>query len=46
VALVRQNWDLALKAIPLLSCKLGTHMNQIDPFTSKMARERPAPQCR
>jgi CRP/FNR family transcriptional regulator len=38
--LIRRNSDLALKIIQLLSNELGTHMDELDQFTFKTARER------
>lgn len=40
LALVRQNGDLAIKLIQLLSNELGVNMDQLDRFTFKTARER------
>lgn len=40
LALIRHNSDLALKVIQLLSNELGMHMDQLDQFTFKTARER------
>lgn len=40
LALIRRNPELALKVIQLLSSELGTHMDQLDQFTFKTARER------
>ncbi len=38
--LIRRNSTLALKVIQLLSNELGMHMDQLDQFTFKTARER------
>lgn len=40
LALIRRNPDLALKVIQLLSSEVGMHMDQLDEFTFKTARER------
>jgi len=40
LSLIRRNPQLAIKLIQLLSCELGTHMDQLDQFTFKTARER------
>jgi CRP/FNR family transcriptional regulator len=40
LALIRHNPELALKVIQLLSSELGMHMDQLDQFTFKTARER------
>lgn len=40
LALIRRNPALALKVIELLSSELGMHMDQLDQFTFKTARER------
>ena len=40
LALIRHNNDLALKVIQLLSNEVGMHMDQLDQFTFKTARER------
>ncbi|MEW6544867.1 MAG: Crp/Fnr family transcriptional regulator [Nitrospirota bacterium] len=40
LALVRRHSDLALRLIQLLSRELGMHINQLDQFTFKLARER------
>lgn len=38
--LIERNPQLAIKLIQLLSCELGMHMDQLDQFTFKTARER------
>jgi CRP/FNR family transcriptional regulator len=38
--LIQHNPQLAIKLIKLLSCELGMHMDQLDQFTFKTARER------
>jgi CRP-like cAMP-binding protein len=38
--LIRRGPDLALKLIQLLSSELGMHMDQLDQYTFKTARER------
>nr|MBI3613297.1 Crp/Fnr family transcriptional regulator [Nitrospirota bacterium] len=40
LGLVQRNPQLAIKLIQLLSCELGMHMDQLDQFTFKTARER------
>lgn len=40
MALIRSNPSLAIRLIQLLSCELGMHMDQLDQFTFKTARER------
>lgn len=40
LAVVRRNPDLALRLIQLLSSELGMHMDQLDQFTFKTARQR------
>lgn len=40
LALIRRNGDLALKVIQLLSNELDMHMDQLDEFTFKTARQR------
>lgn len=40
LGLIRRNPELALKVIQLLSSELGMHMDQLDQFTFKTARER------
>ncbi len=40
LSLIRRNPQLAIKLIQLLSCALGMHMDQLDQFTFKTARER------
>ncbi len=40
MTMVRRNSDLALKLIELLSSELGVHLDQLDSFTFKTARER------
>ncbi|MBI5410871.1 MAG: Crp/Fnr family transcriptional regulator [Nitrospirae bacterium] len=40
LALIRRDSNLALKLIQLLSCELGMHMDQLDQFTFKTARQR------
>lgn len=40
LALVRRNPDLAIKLIQLLSGELGVHLDHLDQFTFKTARER------
>jgi CRP/FNR family transcriptional regulator len=40
MALIRRNPALALSVIQLLSSELGMHMDQLDQFTFKTARER------
>jgi len=38
--LIQHNPQLAVKLIQLLSCELGAHIDQLDQFTFKTARER------
>ena len=40
LALIQRNPQLAIKLIQLLSSELGMHMDQLDQFTFKTARER------